>query len=195
MVRKADGDGALFQRLRLAAFFGLGDHGVEVLLLARFPVGDVGHVGPADQARREEAVLVAVLRRDEAVGRQQDRAAKRLKLLTLMPPRAAIVAHEVIVLLEGGIGVSRQHLAMGVDVDARALGLLEQLVQVAQVVATDQDRGAGAHADVGLRRFGVAVGAGVGLVEQAHPLHAHLAAAEHPTDHALDTERVIRGRH
>ena len=54
--------------------------------------------------------------------------------------------------------MGREHLAVGVDVDALALGLLEQLLQVLQVVAGDQDGLAllAARADLGRHRMAVA---------------------------------------
>ena len=38
-----------------------------------------------------------------------------------------------------GIAVGRQHFAVGIDVDAFALGLLEEFLQHRQVMAGDQD--------------------------------------------------------
>ena len=80
---------------------------------------------------------------------------------------------------------------MRIDVDALSFRLLKQLVEVAQVVPADQDRGTRSHAEVDLGRFGVAVRAGVGLVEQRHRLHAHLATLEHQPDQLLCRQRII----
>ena len=65
-------------------------------------------------------------------------AGEGVELLGLVLPGAAVVAHQVLVLLQARIGVAGEHLAVGVDVDALALGLLEQLFEVLQVVAGDQ---------------------------------------------------------
>ncbi len=83
-----------------------------------------GHVG------REEPVQISVVlfHGDEAVGGEQDGAVEGFELLVLVPPGTAVIALEMIILLEGRIIVGRQHLAVGVDVDARPLRLLEQLV-------------------------------------------------------------------
>ena len=75
-----------------------------------------------------------------------------------------------------------QHLAVGVDVDAQAFGLLQQLRKVRQVVAGDQDAGALADAELDLSEFGVAVGAGVGLVQQGHAGHRDLAGLHGQVD-------------
>ena len=48
------------------------------------------------------------------------------ELLVLVLPGGAEVAVEMRVFLQLRIGVAGQHLAVGVDVDALALGLLEQ---------------------------------------------------------------------
>ena len=56
---------------------------------------------------------------------------------------------------------------MGVDVDALALGLLEQFVQVLQVVAGDEDALALDRRDANGGRLRMAVGAGVGRIEQS----------------------------
>ncbi len=95
---------------------------------------------------------------------------------------------QVVVFLEGRVVVGRQHLAVGVDIDAGALGLLQQFLQVLQVVAADEDAGVGAHADVDLGDLRVAVGGGVGLVQQGHGLDGHLARLQHQGDHLVDRE-------
>ena len=79
------------------------------------------------------------------------------------------------ILLQLRIGVGRQHLAVGVDAHACALGLLQQKLQVVQVVAGDDDERARLHLHGdggGLRR---AVSARVGLIEQPHAAEVHLA--------------------
>ena len=105
--------------------------------------------------------------------------------LLLLPPGVAVVAHQVIVLLERGIVVSRQHLTVGVDVDTGILALLEQLFQVLEVVSGDQDAGASADADVHLGQLGLAVSRGVRLVEQGHDGDGGLACLHHHLDHLV----------
>ena len=73
-----------------------------------------------------------------------------------------------------------QHLAVGVDVHALALGLLQELFQVVEVVAADDDEGALLHGEAYLCGDGGAVGLAVGPVQELHAdevnlahLHAH----------------------
>ncbi len=76
----------------------------------------------------------------------------------------------MIVFLEGRVIIGRQHFAVGVDIDACTVGLLQELFQVFQIVAGNKNARVPAHADVHLRDFGFAVGFGIGLVEQGHGL-------------------------
>ena len=85
----------------------------------------------------------------------------------------------------------RQHLAVRVDVDAGAGGLLEQRLQVGEVVAGDEDRLAGALAERDLRGLGLAEGAGVGGVEDLHRAQVDLAALESDAHPLLETERRV----
>ena len=87
-----------------------------------------------DRRRREETVLVAVLRRHNAVRRHEDRPVELLELLLLLPPRIAIVADEIVVLLELWIVVRRNHLAVRVDIDARPLRLLEETLEILEIM-------------------------------------------------------------
>ena len=64
--------------------------------------------------------------------------------------------------------MGRQHLAVGVDVDPLAFGLLEQLFQHLQVVAGDQDALAGPGAEVDGGGGRAAVGLVVDCIQQAH---------------------------
>ena len=97
------------------------------------------------------------------------------------------------IFLEGRVVVGRQHLAVGVDIDAGALGLLEQFLHVLEVVAADEDAGIGPHADVDLGDLRDAVGRGVGLVQQGHRRHRRLAGLQHQGDHLVDRQ-VLRRR-
>ena len=113
--------------------------------------------------------------------------------LRCVVPGAAPVAVEVRVLLELGIGVGREHLAVGVDGDALALGLLEQLLEVEQVVAGDQDGFARLDAQRHLGGHRRAEGLGVGLVEQFHGLVVHLAAAQGFGQPVVQVALVVAG--
>ena len=96
-------------------------------------------------------------------------------------------------LLEGGVVVGGQHFRVGVHVNALAFGLFKQHLQVAQVVARNQDAGVCAHANVDLGDFGVAVGAGVGGVEQSHNAHTLVAGFEGQAHKVGNGEAVVQG--
>ena len=167
----------------------------EVLRAARLSVGYVLRARITNHAGGEQPVQVGVLllQRDEAVGGQQDRAVERLELPVLMPPGAAVVAHEVIVLLEGRVVVGRQHLAVGVDVDPCPLGLLQQLLHILQIVSGDKYPRVAPHSQVDLGDLRVAVGLRVGLVEQRHRGDGVLAGLHDHRDHVVDGELFRRG--
>ena len=81
---------------------------------------------------------------------------------------------------------------MGVDVHAAAFALLEQFFEVLQVVAGNGDRLAADGRDADLRRLGMAVGAGVGLVQQGHDLQVQLARRERPAEEFVGRVAVSR---
>ena len=151
----------------------LGDHRREVA------VGDVGHARPADEARGEDPVLVGVLRPLEAVGRHQDRPGELGEFLLLVLPGRPVVAVQMRVLLQPRVAVGGEHLAVGVDVDPLPLGLLEQLFEVPEVVAGDEDRLPLLRPEGDRRGDRLAVGAGVGRVEDLHRPEVDLAAFHH----------------
>ena len=164
----------------------------EVLALPSL-AGDVLTAGIARCAGGVQPVPVAVLGGHDAVGGHEDGAAEGLELLLLLPPGVAVVAHEVGVLLEGGVVVGGEHLGVGVHVHPGALGLLQQQLQVPQVVAGDQNAGVPAHADVDPGDLGIAVGGGVGLVQEGHALHAVLARLQGQGGELVAGEAVVQG--
>ena len=64
------------------------------------------------------------------VGGHDDSTGEGRELFLLVLPGGAIVADQVRILVQLRVAVSRQHLAVGVDVDAGALGLLQDLLQI-----------------------------------------------------------------
>ena len=73
------------------------------------------------------------------------------------------------------VTVRRQHFTVGVDVNAGAFGLLQQVVQIFQVMTRNQDTFAFGRFDVDLRRGGMTIFAGLAGVQNAHHLKVHLA--------------------
>ena len=61
-----------------------------------------------------------------------------------------------------------EHLAVGVDVYTGIFGLLQQKLEVPQVVAGDDNEGALFYGEGYGGGNGVAIGLGVGLVQQGH---------------------------
>ena len=100
------------------------------------------------------------------------------ELLFLLPPSITIVTYEVLVFLQLGIVVCRKHLTVGINVDACALGLLEQISDVMQVVSTDEDTRTLAYANVHLRDLRFAVSSRICLVEQSHHINTIFASSE-----------------
>ena len=128
-----------------------------------------------DNLSREDAICVAGARRHEAVRGEHKGSGDVGELLLLILPCGAKVALELRIALELGIGVGGQHLAVRIDVDACALGLLEEQLEVVEVMAGNDDEGALLDLERDLGGLGHAVGASVGCVEQAHHVVAELA--------------------
>ncbi len=112
--------------------------------------------------------LVPVGGRHDAVRGEQDCRRDSFELLLLVLPGGSEVALQVGVLLELGVGVGREHLAVGVDVDALSGGLLEEGLQVFQVVSGDDDGGPGLDAAGDGRGRRGTEGLGVGAVQHLH---------------------------
>ncbi|MNY61873.1 hypothetical protein D3C86_1986110 [compost metagenome] len=73
------------------------------------------------------------------------------------------------------IAVCRQHFAVGVDVNACSFGLQQQIVEVFQVVAGDQNTLTGSRFHVHLRWGWVTVSLGFARIQNAHHFEVHLA--------------------
>src|SRR6185436_16111359 len=114
-----------------------------------------------DNTGRVQAALVTVLRGYEAVRGQEDHAVEGVKFDVLPVPRVAVVAHEVVVLLEARVVVGREHLAVRVDVHAGSLGLYQQLFKVLQIMTADENGGVFSHSNVYCGDLRVTVGGGV----------------------------------
>ena len=188
-MREAADNRSLLELFRCRALLRHLDDGREVLRAIGFRL-DVRATREADRTRREDTRLVALFRRHEAV-RQQHRAAKCLEFLFLLPPGVAVVAREVVVFLEERIVMRWQHLAVRVDIDARALRLLQEHFEVSEVMAGDEDRRILAHADVDLRDLWIAVVLRVRLVEERHRLDAPLARLERQRRQVVSRKAVI----
>ena len=188
LVAKANGEvvGALLTRgvgvrelLVGGGKAGRGHRGVEEggIVDVGHGIANVGDILPPDGAGGEEAAAVGLLRLCEAVGGHEDGAGELWELNRLAHPRSSIVANEGLVLLEVGVGVGGEHLAVGVDVDAQAVRLLEEALQHDEVVAGDEDSLAGDGLDGDLRGGGHAERL-VAVVQKGHGGDVGLAGLE-----------------
>ena len=98
------------------------------------------------------------------------------------------------VLLQPGVAVGGEHLAVGVDVDPLPLGLLEQLFEVPEVVPGDEDRLPLLRPEGDRRGDRLAVGAGVGRVEDLHRPEVHLAAFHHQGQRLVELQFFVEDR-
>ena len=182
MVGKAGGDhtAAVHARdegvLRVAAQLKrLGDDRRKIPVLA-----DVDDAGIGHHRGGEHPVGVAGPQRHDAVGGKEDGGGDVLKLPLLVLPCGAEVAFQVgKALFQLRVAVGGQHLRVGVDVDALALGLFQQAFGVIEVVARNDDEGAFLDGQRHFYRLRVAECAGVGLVEQGHDPVGHDAGVLH----------------
>src|SRR5690349_5589881 len=60
-------------------------------------------------------------------------------------------------------------------------------------MTADQDGGVSADSQVYPGDFGVAIGCGIGLIEQCHDLYAILTALEYEGDQFVDSKAIISG--
>jgi len=156
--------------------------------------GDVDRVGPPDDAGGEDPLFVGRLGTLDAVGRHEDRPGERGEFFQLVLPGRSVMAVEMGVLLEQGIAVGGQHLAVGVDGNPLALGLLEQLFEVAEIVPGNEDRLPLLHPERNLGRDGMAVAARVAGVQQLHRPHVRLAALQDQPQAGVQIEGFVGQR-
>ena len=177
---------------RRRALLCLLDDRAEILDLAVGRI-DVLEAREAHAAGGPDSVLIAVLRRNQAVRGHEDGSVEALELLLLLPPSVSVVARKVRVLLEEGIVVRREHLGVRVNIHTRALGLIEQHLEVLQIMAGNQDGRILADADVDLGDLRVAVSTGVCAVEERHTLDTVLTGLKRQRNEIVDREAVIEG--
>ena len=122
--------------IKAAQFQSLFDERGEILAAT-----NMLHVGIAYNLSSEYTVCIAFLGSHQTVGGKEDGSRQNSKFLLLILPCGAEVALQMGELFQFGIGMGRQHFAVGVDVDAFSLGLLQQQLEVVEVVAGDDDKG------------------------------------------------------
>ena len=144
------------------------------------PFVDVGHAGVSHHRGGEHPVGVAGAQGHDAVGGEQDGRGDVLELPLLVLPCGAKVALEVgVAALQLRVAVGGQHLRVGVDVDAPACSLFQQLLCVVEVVAGNHDERPLFNGQRHLHRFRIAKRAGVGRVQQLHAAVAGFSCGLH----------------
>ena len=102
-----------------------------------------------------------------------------MELRLLVLPACAEVAFKVRIFFQLGIAVGGEHLAVGVDVYALALGLLQKQLHIVEIVTADNDKGAFFNSQRNFRGHRLTVGFGVGSVKHFHALEIYLTRFEH----------------
>ena len=189
LMREPADDLARLQLRRGGALLRALDDGREILLTVN--ERDMRTARHADSSRCEKTVLVAVLRRHNAVCRHENRTVKLLELFLLLPPRVAVVADEVVVLLERGVVMRGDHLAMRIDIDARTLRLLEEALEILEVMTGDKDARTITDAEFYLRNLWVAVTLRVRRIEERHAGNAPLARLENKSRQRTAVHRIV----
>ena len=100
---------------------------------------------------------------------------------------------KVFVCFEFGIGVRGQHLAVCIDVDPLALGLLQEQVQVAQIVPRYDDKRSLFHLQRDLRGRRDAIRLRIGSIQQRHALQVDFSHLKGHWQQFLWTSRFTHG--
>ena len=140
---------------------------------------DVADLVEADHPAGVDPVLVGRTRFHQAVGGHDHTTGQVIELFLLHLPGAAVVADQVGECFQTRIGVGGEEFAVGVDLDSLAGGLFEDLVEIVQIVTRHDDERPFFVGDEGLGRLGVAVGGGIGGIQEFHALQIHLAEFHH----------------
>lgn len=142
----------------------------------------------------EHPVRIAFAQGHDAVGGEQDGRGDILKLGLLVLPCGAEVALEVgVLLLQFRVAVGGQHFRVGVDIDALILRLFQQAFHVVQVMARNHDERPLFNGQRHLHWLRVAVGTGIGSIQQLHAAVAGLAGFLHQRPQLLHGERAGDG--
>ena len=112
----------------------------------------------------------------------------------LILPRGAEVSFEMGEFAQFRVAVGREHLAVGVYVDALAFGLFQQQFQVVQVVTRDHDEWPFFHLQGNLCRGGSAQRFCIGAVEQGHTLQIDRTQFHGQGQHLFCAEVLAQGK-
>ena len=87
-----------------------------------------------------------------------------------------------------------QHLAVGVDVDALVLGLLQKLFEVIEIVTRDHDKRPFLHLERHTDRDRIAKGFGIRLVQQLHAGIVDLSDFQHDGQQVVHVPILAEGK-
>ena len=93
----------------------------------------------------------------------------------LILPAAAVVTDQMLEFTQLRVTMRRQHFAVGVDINARAFGLFQQVVEIFEIVTGNQDAFTCRRFDIDLGWGRVTVFTGFACVQNAHHFEVHLA--------------------
>lgn len=120
---------------------------------------------PADDAAGPDTVVIGADGWvDDAVRGHHNRAREAGKLDLLVLPAAAVVTNQMLEFTQFRVTVRWQHFTVGVDVNPGTFCLLQQVVQIFQVMAGNQNAFAFGRFDVDLSRGGVTIFSGLASV-------------------------------
>ncbi|MBA7657408.1 hypothetical protein ES703_65345 [subsurface metagenome] len=121
----------------------------------------------------------------DAVGIGKYCSRKLSELTLLLLPAAAVVADKVLEFLKLGIGVSGEHLIVGIDIDACPFGLLKEFIEIKEVMTSYHNAGTSLRPGRDRCRHRITKAAGMCLIEHFHGPQVHLPAFEDETYEAI----------
>ena len=160
-------------RLVATQFQCLPDQGRKVLapLIVR---ADVAQTLIAHHRGGIHPVGIAGPGRHQAVGGKEHRRRNIFKFPLLALPRRAEVPRQLRILFQTRIPVCRKHLAVGIHVDPRSGGLLQQLAEILQIMTGDHYERPTLYIRIHPRGNRMAERFRIGAVQQRHTLKIHL---------------------
>ena len=134
------------------------------------------HTRPANDAAGPDTIVISAYGWvDDAVRGHHDGAWETSELHLLILPAAAVVTDQMLEFTQLRVAMRRQHFAVGVDINARAFGLFQQVVEIFEIVTGNQNAFTRRRFDVDLSWRRVTVFTGFACVQNAHHFEVHLA--------------------
>ena len=86
----------------------------------------------------------------------------------------------------------RQHLRMSIDINTGALGLLQELLQILQIMSGYQNTGVLSDANIYLGDLRISVSAGICSIQKSHTIYAELTAFKSQSDKIIYSQAVVQ---